>query len=274
MTPLWLKWWIGSVDDTKLRMVASECLRPVGDVVAVWASILERCARADVPGTCDNLSFDEIAFQLGYDASHVESIVDAMRHRGLMTDNTVTSWNRRQETKHDKTGAERQRKFKERSKQPITEVTAVTIGNALPAVTESGNALGNTDGILTDGKRKETTKRAARRPEYTEDFETFWKIYPPKTNRCKVDTWACWLARIEDGYTAAEMVEGAKHYAMAIRRDKTELQYVKGAERFLGPDHPFTDIPTPTPEEIEAERKYHADEAWHKANPGQRGFVQ
>ena len=86
-------------------------------------------------------------------------------------------------------------------------------------------------------------KRVVSRKVYPEDFETFWKTYPPKTTGSKSKAALCWEQRILEGDTAEQMIEAAKSYAEICAADKTPEKFIKMAQTFIGPDRPFADVP-------------------------------
>lgn len=81
-------------------------------------------------------------------------------------------------------------------------------------------------------------------PKYTPDFEVFWDAYPRKAD--KGMAYKKYKARINDGYSPAELLEAAKNYALQCRRQNTEKQYIKHPKTFLGDSTPFLDyLPKP-----------------------------
>lgn len=75
--------------------------------------------------------------------------------------------------------------------------------------------------------------------KYTTDFETFWDAYPRKAD--KGMAYKKYKARLNDGYSHAELLEAAKNYALQCRRQNTEKQYIKHPKTFLGDSMPFLD---------------------------------
>ena len=75
--------------------------------------------------------------------------------------------------------------------------------------------------------------------KYTTDFETFWDTYPRKAD--KGMAYKKYKARLNDGYSPAELLEAAKNYALQCRRQNTEKQYIKHPKTFLGDSTPFLD---------------------------------
>jgi hypothetical protein len=81
--------------------------------------------------------------------------------------------------------------------------------------------------------------KADKKKEYEADFEAFWKEYPLKKER--IAAYRKYVARRKEGYSAESMLEAAQKYADECRRKKTEPQFIKHGERFLGSSLPFAD---------------------------------
>lgn len=95
----------------------------------------------------------------------------------------------------------------------------------------------NTDS--NSNARKETTAQTPN--ECGPEFLDFKIAYP---NRAGDQGWRkaerCWNTKLKEGYSAAQMVNGAKLYAEYIRSTANEgTQYVKQACVFLGPELHF-----------------------------------
>lgn len=76
--------------------------------------------------------------------------------------------------------------------------------------------------------------------EYSKDFEEFWGVYPRKVG--KGEAYKKYKARLNDGWSEAELLEAAKNYAGRIARERTEQKYIKHAKTFLSENTPFTDF--------------------------------
>ena len=73
--------------------------------------------------------------------------------------------------------------------------------------------------------------------EYSDEFETFWIEYPKRPGNPKRKAFRCWNARIREGVTPQQMIDGAKQYAAS--RCGENPKYTKHASTFLGPDRHF-----------------------------------
>lgn len=126
----WLRWWHGTVTDPKFQRVARMSGASVGEVLAVWACLLE-CA-SEVPecdasvterdasrDDCDAsvsvvtavtrgdvTSFDcgDHDVLLGFGDGKTAAVVAALTDRGLIVDGRLASWDERQPALRDSTG--------------------------------------------------------------------------------------------------------------------------------------------------------------------------
>lgn len=81
------------------------------------------------------------------------------------------------------------------------------------------------------------TNKSKPKKNYTEDFEKAWEIYPKRIGgNSKSDAFKAWNARIKDGVTAQEMIDGTQRYAnFAEGTGKINTEFVKQAATFYGP---------------------------------------
>lgn len=77
---------------------------------------------------------------------------------------------------------------------------------------------------------------------YPKEFEKFWAVYPRKVG--KGEAYKKYNARLNDGWSEAELLEAATNYAAKVNREKTESKYIKHAKTFLSDSTPFTDYIT------------------------------
>lgn len=133
----WFRWWHGTVTDPKFQWVARKSGQPVGNVIAVWAALLE-CASSATQGNADatrgnvaSLHPEDFDILFGYEDGSVAAIIAAMTEKGLIVDGAIARWNERQPKREDagnpNTGAlsstERARLRRERLKREATEST-------------------------------------------------------------------------------------------------------------------------------------------------------
>jgi hypothetical protein len=101
------------------------------------------------------------------------------------------------------------------------------------------------------------SSKASREPLEPLLFQEAWAAYPKRPGNNRQAAVEAWNARIREGASPQEMVEGVKSYARYIEATGTQPQYIKQAATFLGPKHHFRDAydePTKAPaSEAEAE---------------------
>ena len=112
----WFRWHHGSVNDPKFGLVAKKAQARVGDVIAVWAFVLEQASASTERGQFTDIDCEATDFLLGADDGTTARILAAMHGRGLLIDGQVTRWEERQPKRErvDTTAAERKRAQRER----------------------------------------------------------------------------------------------------------------------------------------------------------------
>lgn len=85
----WFRWHHGSVNDPKFGLVAKKAGARVGDVIAVWALVLEQASANVERGLCGDIDCEATDFLLGADDGTTVRILEAMRARGLITGGKV-----------------------------------------------------------------------------------------------------------------------------------------------------------------------------------------
>ena len=74
---------------------------------------------------------------------------------------------------------------------------------------------------------------------YNKEFEEFWSIYPRKVG--KGEAYKMYKARVNDGFSEAELLEAATNYANKCAVEHTEEKYIKHGKTFLSANTPFLD---------------------------------
>ncbi len=108
--------------------------------------------------------------------------------------------------------------------------------------TSNGTSVGTTDGQQAVHKQEcNNVNKVKEVNKYCDDFELLWKEYPRrKGGSNKKKTYSACLARIKEGCTWDEMIEGAKNYSAFCDKDgNTGTSFVKMASTFFGPDQHF-----------------------------------
>lgn len=89
--------------------------------------------------------------------------------------------------------------------------------------------------ILPKKEQKEKPEK-----DYSKDFEEFWSVYPRKIG--KAEAYKKYKARLNDGWSPAELLEAVGNYAAKVVRERTDPQYIKHAKTFLSENTPFADF--------------------------------
>ena len=116
----WFRWHHGSVTDPKFGLIAKKAGVRVGDVIAVWAMVLESASGNEDRGVMGQVDAEAIEFLLGMEDGMTYKILDAMTQRGLIgVGGRVESWEKRQPKRERDTdnSADRTRAYRERQKQ-------------------------------------------------------------------------------------------------------------------------------------------------------------
>lgn len=155
----WLRWWHGTVTDPKFQRVARMAGASTGEVIAVWACLLERASSvtagdapvtsrgdAETRGSVAGFDCDDHDVLLGFEDGTTAKILAALEDRGLLMEGRIARWEERQPVRVD-SSKERTRAWRERKKAQ-QDAPAVTPGDG--HVTK-GDAL-DTD---TEGDKKE-----------------------------------------------------------------------------------------------------------------------
>lgn len=134
----WLRWWHGTVTDPKFQRVARMAGVSVGQVIAVWACLLERASsvtpsdakvtQGDAKVTRGSVSGFDCADHdvlLGFEDGTCGKVLAALVDRGLIVNGRIARWEERQPKREDSSTA-RTREYRERKKQGET----VTAGDA------------------------------------------------------------------------------------------------------------------------------------------------
>ena len=129
----WFRWHHGSVNDPKFGLVARKAAARVGDVIAVWALILEQASANTERGLFGAIDCEATDFLLGADDGTTARILEAMQGRSLVDGDRVTRWEERQPKRErvDNTAAERKRQQRERDIANTGADAGVTSGHAM-----------------------------------------------------------------------------------------------------------------------------------------------
>src|SRR3982750_103712 len=95
----WFRWYEGSTEDTKFRVIARNANVTVATVMGVWAALLEDASRGDPRGVSAR-DEDHYAIILDLSATELQNILHEMDAEGLISVGhgaiTITKWKERQ----------------------------------------------------------------------------------------------------------------------------------------------------------------------------------
>jgi len=191
----WFRWWHGTANDPKFRLVARDSNIPVASVIGVWAVILESASLNNPRGTIE-IDFEVLEYQIGIDDA--KKIIDSMCKRAMLLDVTpcnanvtpsnndvtlqnvtrlysVKNWDKRQpKREREDDSAERVRKHREAAKALKESNNKEGKDNVTPC-----NAMKrlDTDEIREDEKDLNICKN--EKPVFTDDEDhSFAKAIP------------------------------------------------------------------------------------------------
>lgn len=170
----WFRWYEGTTEDGKFRVVARNADVTVATVMGVWAVLLEDASHPDHRGVAER-GEPFYAAILDLDENVVITILSAMESVNLISVGlgaiTVTKWKERQfETDaNDPTNADRQRRFREKQKANASD----TPRNGPVTATKRPDTDTDTD------KKKDTPPSRGAGARYSDDFEKVWTAYRP-----------------------------------------------------------------------------------------------
>lgn len=125
------------------------------EILAVWVFLIDFASQNPHRGSIEGLEVDEVAVSLDLSDDTVQSIIDGLKWKGMITGNLLTAFDKRQPI-NDRTGAERQKRLRDKKRATVTDSNALRDvtslrnensngSNALPLAREDGD--GDGDGI-------------------------------------------------------------------------------------------------------------------------------
>jgi hypothetical protein len=232
----WFRWYEGTTEDAKFRLVARLSRVTIRDVIALWAFILEDAAHLDHRGVCRR-NEDFMAATLDFEDGVVERILEAMENADMISVGhgaiTVCNFGKRQfESDADPTANDRQKRKRERDKQASN---AHVTRDSRPPETETYTEKKEAEAIASD---------AAAPPVYTDSKHELWGEgiailgalgVPDRKARPIIGRW------LRDAKDDAQAVLGAIQRA----RDNRVIDPVPWITRAIGAGHAATQNRSP-----------------------------
>lgn len=197
----WFRWHHGSVTDPKFQLIAKKAGVRLGDVMVVWAFVLENASANADRGVVGALDFETLDFLLGMDDGTAARIYDAMTQRGLVLDGgRIARWEARQPKRERDPGpadpgAPAPKTSTERSREHRARMAGASPDEAKQRNATPSNAS-NSHGTPREEESREeenaSTKRSPPTPRKRgagHRFEDFWLAWPK--NERKQDKAKC-----------------------------------------------------------------------------------
>lgn len=180
----WFRSWHGAPTDTKWLMIAQRAnAKPVTVIATVWALMDHASQNWEDRGSVTGWCHESFAAFAGVTSDEVLNIFEALCSAGIITDNRLKAWEKRQPKREDNS-AERTKRYRERQRNETQCDAPVTQGDT--------HREQRTD---TDTERKK--KKEARATRLPDDWEpnadtTIWVMtelgWNEKRGRAVVET--------------------------------------------------------------------------------------
>lgn len=92
----WFRWYHGSVTDPKFQLVAKKASARIGDVIAIWAFVLEKASQSQDRGSVGEVDAESLDCMLGCDEGTADAVINQFYARGLLADGRLAKWEERQ----------------------------------------------------------------------------------------------------------------------------------------------------------------------------------
>ena len=241
----WFRWYHGTVSDPKFAVIAKKSGQPKHVVLAIWAMVIEYASAKEDRGSIVGLDQEEIAVTLDLETEQVEAVLSAMTGRGIVSDNRLKNWEKRQPKREDATASERKERWKNKnaSERIGTQENAWNVQEQNREEKNIRTPLPPTGGC--DEKR---TQKLTGHGEYPADFEAAWKIYPRKDGKRKA--FQAWQKAIKRGMPVADMLGHIDSRAYEPDWLKDDGRFVPHMATWLNGDGWLDEgakLPTPPP---------------------------
>jgi hypothetical protein len=194
-------------------------------VIAVWAHLLERAFEATEKGSIAGVDTEDVSIALDCDEEQVSAIIESMEAKGLIENEKIANWDKRQNS----TSTERVKRFRGKMKQGETHETVSPVSETH----ETG-----TDRQTDKHTNKEKNRAVAPDP----DFQNWWSVYPRKAS--KGQAFKAYIAARKRGIEAETLLSGAKRYAADPKRDD---KFTKHAATWLNAECWLDEQPSDKP---------------------------
>lgn len=201
----WFRWHHGSVTDPKFQLVARKANARFGDVITVWAFLLEKASAAPNRGDIGELDYETLDFLLGAEEGTAARIVEAMTERRLVVAGRIAKWEERQpkREREDDTAAERKRRQREReeaaSRHGAQDISAFGEGGDVTPPGDTSrhvtprHATSHQKTPREEERREEESKESSSSLRSEEERARKRALPPPCPEDVDRQVWADWL---------------------------------------------------------------------------------
>jgi hypothetical protein len=108
----WFRSWHGAPTDNKWLLIAKKAnVKPIHVSGTFWA-LLDHASQHSERGFVGDFDQETFALFAGLDEEHVSRIVTALREKGMIVDDRIAQWGKRQPKREDDSATERQRRHR------------------------------------------------------------------------------------------------------------------------------------------------------------------
>jgi hypothetical protein len=183
----WFRWYHGTTADPKFSIIAKRSKQPRYVVMACWPALLEYSSSRDDRGTLKGLDLEEVAVVLDLETEQVDAIYQAMIDKGMIVNDRLKSWEKRQPKREDEHSYERLKRHRENKKQAQNDNNDnadETHDNADETHVTCKTLEQNREDIRTDKTLKSSSGETMTMKEFASGYrDTFGKMMPGGLNQ-------------------------------------------------------------------------------------------
>ncbi len=164
----WLRWHHGTANDPKWRVIAKISGVSIGNVIAIWSTLLESASQnAENRGTLSGWNPEDVGAQLDLETCQVEAVYNIMQTRTL-AGNKLTAWDKRNpKREREDSSTERVQRHRALKQQEEHHETPCNTKSALEEIREEESRK--------EGKETFLAISSPMEPKYPPEFELFWQ---------------------------------------------------------------------------------------------------
>lgn len=126
----WWRSWHGAPTDSKWLLIGKRAGVAPGVVSAIAWALFDYASQDNDRGSVEGFDVETYSVFSGFDEAEIQSVIDAMTDKGIITEGRLSAWEKRQPKKEDPTSGERVRRFRDNKRnEEVTLVSRVTSGD-------------------------------------------------------------------------------------------------------------------------------------------------